>query len=171
MPCTKFQHNSVYFVVMSEMILDSTQNILQSCQKWFWLKIFCVMSEMILDSIQNILWSCQKWWIWWNYWVGGRLRQPHSTSVAAINTLQADTTHQSCGIWTVEAMNLDFMCFKILWNMPLFPVENVHVKTKPIGTKCLAKHKHFLQWILQSSHLNLRQAKFTPTPASSKVRA
>ena len=43
-----FGFHSKYFMVMSEMILDSTHIY------------FMVMSEMILDSTQNILQSCHK---------------------------------------------------------------------------------------------------------------
>ena len=81
--------HSKYFMVTSEMIWDSTQNILWSCQKWFWIplqifyshvrndfgfhsKYFWVMSEMIFvvfSGIQNnfchLLSAKQVFWQNW----------------------------------------------------------------------------------------------------------
>ncbi len=48
-----------YFLVISEIILDSNQNFYSHVRNdfGFHLKYFMVMSEIILDSTQNILWS------------------------------------------------------------------------------------------------------------------
>ena len=111
-----FGFHSKYFMVMSEMILDSTQN-------------FRVTSEMILDSTQIILWLCQKW-----FWIPlqifyGDVRNSDKRPCLIVWHLSLQRVlwkrpHQTCAQGWASIHHISLSWFVFNPNLPLCDLES-----------------------------------------------